>query len=76
MNPRKLTKLRNAANGDKGFHRIRHYGLLTGNVVATDHVQHCPSCGGRMVVIEVFASGTHPRHCSSATVGAIRIDTS
>ena len=44
--------------------------------VATDHVQHCPCCGGRMVVIETFAPGTHPRHCSSAPVGAIRLDTS
>jgi Putative transposase/Transposase zinc-binding domain len=82
----------------KGFHRIRHYGLLAGTAkaemvakarellsvpatepdedVATDHVQHCPCCGGRMVVIETFAPGTHPRHFSSAPVGAIRIDTS
>jgi hypothetical protein len=82
----------------KGFHRIRHYGLLAGTAkadmvakarellsmpaterdgdVATDHVQHCPCCGGRMVVIETFAPGTHPRHCSSAPVAAIRIDTS
>jgi Putative transposase/Transposase zinc-binding domain len=82
----------------KGFHRIRHYGLLAGTTkadmvakarellsmpaterdgdVATDHVQHCPCCGGRMVVIETFAPGTHPRHCSSAPVAAIRIDTS
>jgi hypothetical protein len=82
----------------KGFHRIRHYGLLAGTAkadmvakarellslpetqpdedVAKDHVQHCPCCGGRMVVIEIFAPGTHPRHCSSAPVAAISIDTS
>jgi hypothetical protein len=82
----------------KGFHRIRHYGLLAGTAkadtvakarellsvpatksdedVATDHVQHCPCCGGRMVIIETFAPGTHPRHCSSAPAAAIRIDTS
>ena len=82
----------------KGFHRIRHYGLLAGTAkadmvakarellslpatepdedVAKDHVQHCPCCGGRMVVIETFAPGTHPRHCASAPVAAISIDTS
>jgi len=82
----------------KGFHRIRHYGLLAGTAkaemvakarellsvpatepdedVATDHVQHCPCCGGRMHVIETFAPGTHPSYCAPASVGAIRIDTS
>jgi Putative transposase len=82
----------------KGFHRIRHYGILAGTAkadmvakarellsvpatepdedVATDHVQHCPCCGGHMVVIETFAPGTHPSHCSSAPVATIRIDTS
>jgi hypothetical protein len=44
--------------------------------VATDHVQHCPCCGGRMHVIETFAPGTHPSYCAPAPVGAIRIDTS
>src|SRR5204863_2524416 len=73
----------------KGFHRIRHYGLLAGTAkaemvakarellsvpatepdedVATDHVQHCPCCGGRMVVIETFAPGTHPRQDRKST---------
>jgi hypothetical protein len=84
----------------KGFHRIRHYGLLAGTAkaervakarellfvpaiepvadedVATQHVQQCPCCGGRMHIIETFAPGTHPRHCSSAPVPAIRIDSS
>jgi hypothetical protein len=84
----------------KGFHRIRHYGLLAGTAkaemvakarellcvpatepaadeeVATEHVQQCPCCGGRMHIIETFEPGTHPSHCSSAPVGAIRIDTS
>ena len=82
----------------KGFHRIRHYGLLASAAkaemvakarellsvpatepdedVATDHVQHCPCCGGRMHVIETFAPGTHPSYCAPAPVGAIRIDTS
>jgi len=84
----------------KGFHRIRHYGLLAGTAkaemvakareslsvpatepdadenVAMEHVQQCPCCGGRMHVIQTFAPGTHPSHCSSAPVGAIRIDTS
>ena len=84
----------------KGFHRIRHYGLLAGTAkaemvakarellaapttepaadgdIATDHVQQCPCCGGRMHVIETFAAGTHPSHGPSASAGAIRIDTS
>jgi len=84
----------------KGFHRIRHYGLLAGTAkaemvakarellavpatepeadqdVATEHVQPCPYCGGRMIVIETFEPGTHPSHWSSAPVSAIRIDTS
>jgi hypothetical protein len=79
----------------KGFHRIRHYGLLAGTAKAdmvakardllavpatepdadeaTDHVQQCPCCGGRMVVIETFAPGCQPQHRPTA---AIRIDTS
>jgi hypothetical protein len=84
----------------KGFHRIRHYGLLAGTAkaemvakarellavpatepeadedVATEHVQQCPCCGGRIIVIETFEPGTHPSHWSSAPVSAIRIDTS
>ena len=45
-------------------------------VLATEHVQPCPCCGGRMHIIEVFAPGTHPTHCSSAPAGLIGIDTS
>jgi len=44
--------------------------------VATEHLQQCPCCGGRMHIIETFAPGTHPSHRASAPVGAIRIDTS
>jgi len=44
--------------------------------VVTEHVQQCPCCGGRMHIIETFEPGTHPSHCSSAPVGARRIDTS
>jgi hypothetical protein len=75
----------------KGFHRIRHYGLLAnGNRAAniararellgvsepareredtapdpdepgaTD--QHCPCCGGTMIVIEVFEPGCTPKY--------------
>src|SRR5215207_448555 len=36
----------------------------------------CPCCGGRMVVIEVFARGATPRHRPTAPPIAIRIDTS
>jgi hypothetical protein len=76
----------------KGFHRIRHYGLLANGqraanldrarellhvappatasgIVETAHVsgsraapRPCPCCGGRMLVIEVFARGCAPRH--------------
>ena len=75
----------------KGFHRIRHYGLLasatrkasiararellaapqpevegsaTGDTVATDLTDWrppCPCCGGRMVIVETFERGGHPR---------------
>ncbi len=36
----------------------------------------CPSCGGRMIIIEVFARGCEPKHRPKLTVPAIRIDTS
>ena len=78
----------------KGFHRIRHYGLLASasckaNIARarqlmdppmppvdppmahhndtadpdapTDHRPPCPCCGGRMVIVEVFARGGAPR---------------
>jgi putative transposase/transposase-like zinc-binding protein len=76
----------------KGFHRIRHYGLLAsagckaniarakelmatpmphveppaaqdtaGPDLATDHRPPCPCCGGRMIIVEVFARGAAPR---------------
>ena len=76
----------------KGFHRIRHYGLLASagckaNIarakeliaasipevdppaahdtvdphIATDHRPPCPCCGGRMIIVEVFARGGAPR---------------
>jgi len=76
----------------KGFHRIRHYGLLASasckaNIArarklmatpmveveplavhdtadpgaTTDHHPPCPCCGGRMIVVEVFARGAAPR---------------
>lgn len=36
----------------------------------------CPCCGGRMIVIEVFAPGATPRHRPTAPATVIRIDTS
>ena len=76
----------------KGFHRIRHYGLLasagckaniararqlmaapmpeldvpavhdtTDPDATTDHRPPCPCCGGRMLIVEVFARGGAPR---------------
>jgi hypothetical protein len=85
----------------KGFHRIRHYGLLA-NGSRADNIakarallavlpvakdaqtpgktgpeasgvlpRPCPCCGGRMIVIEVFARGSRPRYQppSAAPVG-------
>lgn len=89
----------------KGFHRIRHYGLLAnGNRVANVararellgmappapvveatsaepddprvHPGPCPCCGGRMLVIEIFARGCEPKHRPSPRPAVIRIDTS
>jgi hypothetical protein len=76
----------------KGFHRIRHYGLLASasckaNIArarqlmaapmaevdaaavhdtappdaTTDHRPPCSCCGGRMIIVEVFARGGAPR---------------
>jgi hypothetical protein len=69
----------------RGFHRIRHYGLLAGgsskaslalarellSVASppddnireepTDFRPPCPCCGGRMIVIEIFACRAQPR---------------
>ena len=94
----------------KGFHRIRHYGLLAtsrtkaatierarelirqvapikppakqeapadaARTAATDKPEHpCPSCGGRMVIIETFEAGSTPRQRPSPPI-AVRIDTS
>jgi hypothetical protein len=36
----------------------------------------CPCCGGRMIIVEVFARGCEPKHRPKTTVPAIRIDTS
>ncbi len=36
----------------------------------------CPRCGGRMLVIEVFARGCQPRYQSTPVPAPIRIDTS
>ncbi len=82
----------------KGFHRIRHYGLLASaggkaNIArarqlmaapmaevdpptvhdtadpdpTTDHRPPCPCCGGRMIIVEVFARGGAPRGPPSGT---------
>jgi hypothetical protein len=90
----------------KGFHRIRHYGLLananraesiararvllgvgqpetaeqsaspTEAEDARAHAAPCPCCGGRMLIIEVFARGSEPRWRPAAASAPIRIDTS
>lgn len=76
----------------KGFHRIRHYGLMANGNRATTIAKArallavrapqakpeipaapepdqppvlprpCPCCGGRMIIIEVFARGCESRH--------------
>ncbi len=38
--------------------------------------QPCPSCGGRMVVIETFAPGNQPRHRSGPDPPTCKIDNS
>jgi Putative transposase/Transposase zinc-binding domain len=84
----------------KGFHRIRHYGLLASagckaNIArakeligapipqveppaahdaadpdtTTDHRPPCPSCGGRMIIVEIFARGAAPRGPPSSDAG-------
>ena len=84
----------------KGFHRIRHYGLLASagckaNIarakelmatpmppveppaaqdtadpdLVTDHRPPCPCCGGRMIIVEVFARGGQPRGPPSSRAG-------
>ena len=83
----------------KGFHRIRHYGLLAKGSCADNIARArellavakpqgeptaaavdpskstCPCCGGRMVVIEVFARGATPRHRPIAPITVVRLDT-
>ena len=46
----------------------------TDEVATSSHP--CPCCGGRMLIIEVFAPGCQPHHRPSATTVVIRIDTS
>ena len=84
----------------KGFHRIRHYGLLASagckaniararelmavpipavnppaahNIVdphtMPDHRPPCPCCGGRMIIVEIFARGSTPRGPPSSNAG-------
>jgi hypothetical protein len=87
----------------KGFHRIRHYGLLANTNRAESIARArellsvmppeiepeveeadgqrvlpcpCPRCGGRMIVIDVFARGCEPRWRPSQVPAPIRIDTS
>ena len=90
----------------KGFHRIRHHGLLANGGradnlararallnVATPQAgprdpgpddatetpalpRPCPCCGGRMIVIEIFARGHAPKHRPAAPPLVVRIDTS
>jgi hypothetical protein len=36
----------------------------------------CPCCGGRMLIIEIFAPGCEPKHRPSSTAPVVRIDTS
>jgi hypothetical protein len=86
----------------KGFHRIRHYGLLASatckaNIArakeliaaplpvidppteydaadmaagtAVDYRPPCPHCGGRMIIVEIFARGGAPRAPPSPQAG-------
>jgi hypothetical protein len=95
----------------KGFHRIRHYGLLASSptkpatieraralikqaappavltskqppaqdsaTAPLDKPEHaCPSCGGRMLIIETFETGAIPRHRPRPTSLPLGINTS
>ena len=96
----------------KGFHRIRHYGLLanggtkraeklarareliaaapqltpppqppqTGTcedtILPQDLDHPCPHCACRMLIIETFERGSHPRHRPSAPASTIGINSS
>jgi hypothetical protein len=40
------------------------------------HPCPCPSCGGRMIIIETFARGCAPTHRPTSTSSMIRVDTS
>jgi hypothetical protein len=53
---------------------VSHQGEPTGAPV--DSKPPCPCCGGRMIIIEVFARGTTPRYQPGAPASVIRIDTS
>ncbi len=46
------------------------------SVAADSSKPSCPCCGGRMIIIEVFAHGAAPRHRPTAPTTVIRIDTS
>lgn len=46
------------------------------NAAADANKPSCPCCGGRMIIIEVFARGCTPRHRPTAPASRIRIDTS
>lgn len=41
-----------------------------------EHINCCPCCGGRMIIIERFKRGATPRHQPTAPTIPIRIDTS
>jgi hypothetical protein len=74
------------ANGDRAANSARARELLGVAARTVEHEDHkaaapneprvlpclCPHCGGRMIVIEVFARGCKPRHRPTP----IRIDTS
>lgn len=53
----------------------RHEGQPTA-AAADPSKPSCPCCGGRMVVIEVFARGATQRHRPTGPATVIRIDTS
>jgi hypothetical protein len=39
------------------------------DVATTDHRPPCPCCGGRMIIVEVFAHGGAPRGPPSSGAG-------
>jgi len=50
--------------------------IVSADAKKIEHINCCPCCGGRMIIIERFKRGATPRHQPTAQTISIRIDTS